>query len=151
MTTNIRSAVQALQAQLKHHKDSASKIERAIEQLSALADVGPPAAPPKAPPSKRRKSNAEQVAKRQPAPAKSVIRKKTNGKPTLAQALAHVLGEHRKAGRRGTSGKELFEGVQHAGFQFGGSKPENNMNYLYKTLRRSPQFKRTSNGRYVLA
>jgi hypothetical protein len=152
MTQGIRQAIQALQSQLKHHQDQGVLIAHAINTLSGLADGGAPAAKAAAKPAKRKKVKTKKVAATKSAPAKAPkAAKKANGKPTLAKALAHVLAAHQKTGSAGASAQQLMADVGKAGFKFGSRNLANNMNYLYKTLRRNALFKRTGDGQYALA
>ena len=152
MTQGIQKAIQALQSQQKQHQDSAARLARAIEALRGLIDAKAPAAKAIAKPVKRKQSKAKRAATVKAAPAKQVAAaKKANGKPTLAKALAYVLGEHRNAGGAGVGAQQLMQDISQAGFKFGGSNQANNMNYVYKTLRTNAQFKRVGEGHYVLA
>jgi membrane protein involved in colicin uptake len=154
MTQGIQKAIQALQSQQKHHQDCAARLARAIEELRGLVDAEAPAAKAIAiaKPVKRKQSKAKKAAAAKEAPAKKVAAaKKADGKPTLAKALAYVLGEHRNAGSAGVGAQQLMQEVGQAGFKFGGSNKANNMNYVYKTLRTNAQFKRVGDGHYVLA
>jgi septal ring-binding cell division protein DamX len=156
MTQAIQQAIQTLQGQLKHHQEQGARITRAINELQGLTDMGAPTtrAVPKAAskPVKRRKVRTKKAAAAKSAPAKTAKpAKKANGKLTLSKALAYVLGEHRKAGSANASAQQLMASIGKAGFKFGGKNQENNMNYLYKTLRKNKQFKRVGDGQYALA
>jgi hypothetical protein len=152
MTQGIRPAIQALQSQFNHHQDQAARLARAIDGLRELVDIGTRGAKSAPKPAKRKNAKTKKVAAAKSAPAKAPkAAKKANGKPTLSKALAYVLAEHQKAGSAGASAQQLMAGVGKAGFRFGSRKQANNMNYLYKTLRRNVLFKRTGDGQYTLA
>jgi Arc/MetJ-type ribon-helix-helix transcriptional regulator len=141
MSESIRQAIQQLQSELKHHEDSAARLQRAIDQLRGLVDgdtaIGKP--------SVKRQNKAKK------AKAATVKPTKANGtKPTLVQALQYVLEEQRKANGGGASAGQLYRAVQQAGYRFGGKNLKNNHTYLYKALR-NPLFGRVSKGLYALA
>jgi hypothetical protein len=149
MTQSIRQAIGELQSQLKFHQDTATRLTRAIENLRDLVDIDKGAEPAKPKPVTKRKRRKLSASKAKPK-ASAAKGKKEGKRPTLARALRHVLEEHRKAKTRGVNAKQLFDEIQTAGFRFGGTNHENNMNYLYKTLRRNNAFKRTGDGLYGL-
>jgi hypothetical protein len=150
MTQGIKQAISELQSQLKYHEDAVSKLSRAIAELRQIAGVdGGAAEPAKRGPGRkpgRKRKMGKGKAKPAAAPAK------TRGKKlTLARALTQVMEAHRKAKRRGVSAKQLLADVLATGFRFGGANKENNMNYLYKTLRRNKTFKKVGDGLFGLA
>ena len=152
MTQGIRQAIGELQSQLKYHQDAALRLSRAIENLRELSDIDVEAAVrPKA----AIKTSRKVAPAKKKAPAKTKTRavaaKKGKSKATLAQALLHVLEAHRKAKKRGVTAKQLMSDIHAGGFKFGGGSAENNMNYLYKTLRRHKAFKRVGDGLFGLA
>jgi FtsZ-interacting cell division protein ZipA len=168
MTQGIRQAISDLQSQLKYHQDAAARLSRAIGNLQDIPDIGKDAAPAKPAAKLKRKkaaaSNSKPGKPGKPGKVKAKTRAATvkavktakpvktgRKKTTLAKALQYVLEEHRKAKTRGASAKQLLDEIQSAGFRFGGSNLENNMNYLYKTLRRNKSFKRVGDGLYGLA
>lgn len=150
MTQGIRQAIGELQSQLKYHQEAALRLSRAIDNLRELSDIDVEAAPKAAV-----KTSRKVAPVKKKAPAKTKMRavppKKGKGKATLAQALLHVLEAHRKAKKRGVTAKQLMSDIQAGGFKFGGGSAENNMNYLYKTLRRHKAFKRVGDGLFGLA
>jgi hypothetical protein len=153
MTQGIREAIQELQSQEKHHLDQAARLTRAIAALQGLVAEVTPTAKAATKPAKRKKTKAKPAAAKTvktKAPAKTRAKGKRKGKASLATALVHVLSAHKGNGA-GVSAKQLYGDIHKAGFKFGGTNEANNMNYLYKTLRKGDQFKRVSDGMYALA
>jgi hypothetical protein len=148
MTQGIRQAIGELQSQLKYHQDTALKLSRAIENLRDLSAIETDS--PRPTTKVKRKAASTKPAPKAKA-AKAPGGKRGRGKATLAQALMHVMEAHRKAKKRGVTAKQLMSDIVASGFHFGGSSPENNMNYLYKTLRRHKAFKRVGDGLFGLA
>lgn len=146
MTQGIQQAIGELQSQLKYHQEAALRLTRAIENLREISaiEVGSPK-----PIKGKRGGAAIKNAAVKAKPAKAG--KRSKGKTTLSQALLQVMEMHRKAKRRGVAAKQLMEDLIASGFRFGSSSPENNMNYLYKTLRRHKAFKRVGDGLFGLA
>lgn len=150
MTQGIRQAISELQAQLKHHQDAALRLSRAIENLRELSDIDADSPKP-SPKVKRKVARTKKPVLKAAPKAKGAAAKRGRGKETLSQALMNVLEGHRKAKKRGVPAKQLMSDIVASGFRFGGSSPENNMNYLYKTLRRHKAFKRVGDGLFGLA
>jgi len=137
---SIQQIVQQLQSQHTHHLNQAARLRRAIEELSALFGVKAPAG-----------RAFTKVMKAQNGQAKALPgTKRRSGKLTLSQAIAYVLGERQKAGVAGATARQLMDGLSQAGYKFGSKNAQNNMNYLYKTLRRNKQFKRAGDGLFAL-
>jgi hypothetical protein len=155
MTQRINQAIEGLQAELEYHQEAAARVAQAISNLRSLLGEGPTKPGPKprkaAKVTKGRKAAkaAKPTASAKPAPA---AKGRKGKKASLKRALQYVLESHRKAKVGGVSARQLFDDVQRAGFRFGGTNRENNMNYLYKTLRKNKSvFKRVGDGMYGIA
>lgn len=137
---SIQQIVQQLQSQQQHHLDQAARLRRAIDELSTVLDVKTPLkrTPPKAVQAPNAKLKSLKPAKQR------------SDKLTLSKALAYVMGEYQRAGSSGTTARQLMEGLRQAGYKFGSKSAQNNMNYLYKTLRRNKQFARAGDGLFAL-
>ncbi len=148
MSQTIQQAIRALQSEQQRHLDSAAKLGSAIQQLRAVANgTDEPAAKTKRQKRKRGKVAQPTNTKKAATPRKPAKRAgKRSGKITLSSALFHVLGQYRQAKKEPVGAKQLYDDVQKAGFKFGGGNVANNMNYLYKTLRRSKEIKREGEG-----
>jgi hypothetical protein len=149
MTPGIEQAITDLQAHLRYHERAAEQLRQALAQLRDLprAEDGQPKAPARTrshPPAKKRH------AKPKPTPIRKAGTRPGGARVTLAEAMRHVLAQHREAGRSGVKPKVLYEQVQQAGYRFGG-KPDNHLHQLYKALRRHAEFKRASDGTYALS
>ena len=105
-------------------------------------------------------ARTEAPAKKAAAPAKPAVKpttkeraKPTTGKPvlTLKEALRYVLKHHREAKTGPVKGSQLYADIQTAGYKFGSSNRDNNLNYLHKQLRTDSAFKKIGDAGYVLA
>ena len=69
----------------------------------------------------------------------------------MADAIGHVLKARREQNVGGVKSRQLHGEVQQAGYRFGGTNVENQLNYLNKTLRaNNGRFKRDATGMIVL-
>ncbi len=134
-TTPVAKAKPAAPPSMKNPAPQAKPVKKAVPAKKASA-------PPKAIPIATPKASPS-------VPAKSTT--KSNARPTLAEAVQHVLKTRRDANAGGVNARQLYAEVQQAGYQFGGNNVENRMNYLHKTLRQnSTRFKRTADGSVTL-
>jgi hypothetical protein len=148
MTPGIQQAITDLRAHLHYHERAAEKLRQALAQLRDLPHEGD--GQPKA---AARTRVHPPSAKRRPAKPKPTLKPGTRpggARVTLAEAMRHVLAQHREAGRSGVKPKVLYEQVQQAGYRFGG-KHDNNIHRVYKALRTRPEFKRADDGTYALS
>ena len=77
---------------------------------------------------------------------------KSNGKPTLATAILHVLETRQREKAGGVKATQLYDEIQQAGFRFVGTNQKNNTTYLYKILRQNKaSIKHSAGGQFSLA
>lgn len=143
MSQNLRQTIAELETRAKQYELAAAKSRQAAQQLRELIQLDAPAgnsvkasAPPAA--NKKPASKAKSKSKTTPVKkAKAKVTAKSNGKPTLAVAIAHVLETRHREKAGGVKATQLYDEIHDAGYRFLGSNKKNNMTYLYKILRQN--------------
>ena len=139
MSQILRQSIAELEVRAKQYESAAAKSREAAQQLRALLQLETLATrasqTAKTPTTKK---PAKKISK--PITAKKGKNKstaKSNGKPTLAAAIRHVLETRQREKVGGVKATQLYDEIQQAGYRFGGTNQKNNMTYLYKTLRQN--------------
>jgi hypothetical protein len=128
MSQILRQSIAELEVRAKQYESAATQARAAAQQLRALLELEPPAS----------KVPTKKISK--PSTVKKTKKKRTarsNGKPTLAAAIRHVLETRQREKAGGVKATQLYDEIQQAGYRFGGNNQKNNMTYLYKTLRQN--------------
>jgi hypothetical protein len=139
MSQILRQSIAELEVRAKQYESAAAQSREAAQQLRALLQLEAPATRTskviKTPATKKpaKKVNKPVAAKK----AKNKSTAKSNGKPTLATAIRHVLETRQREKAGGVKATQLYDEIQQAGYRFGGNNRKNNMTYLYKTLRQN--------------
>jgi hypothetical protein len=154
MSQILRQSIAELEVRAKQYESAAAQSRQAAQQLRALLLIETPATragqPIKEPVTK--KSTAKVSRPAAPKKIKSKRSAKSNGKPTLAAAIRHVLETRQREKSGGVKASQLYGEIQQAGYRFGGTNQKNNMTYLYKTLRlNKANIKHSADGLFSLA
>jgi FtsZ-interacting cell division protein ZipA len=154
MSQILRQSIAELEARAKQYESAAAQSRQAAKHLRDLLQIEAPAT--------RTSQSTKTPAKKKPtgkiskpvAAKKSKAKRpaKSNGKPTLAMAIRHVLATRQREKSGGVKATQLYEEIQQAGYRFGGTNQKNNMTYLYKTLRQNKaDIKHSADGLFSLA
>lgn len=151
MSQILRQSIAELEVRAKQYESAAAQSRAAAQQLRALLQLDAPTT--QAPVATAAKKSAGKAGK--PTVAKKGAKKsrvRSNGKPTLAAAIRHVLETRQREKAGGVKAAQLYDEIQQAGYRFGGNNHKNNMTYLYKTLRQNKaDIKHADNGLFSMA
>lgn len=155
MSQNLRQTIAELDARAKQYELAAAKSRQAAQQLRELIQLDAPAGSSvkaSAPAAKKPTSKAKPKQKSTPVKkVKSKTAAKSNGKPTLAAAIAHVLETRHRENAGGVKATRLYDEIHDAGYRFSGTNKKNNMTYLYKILRQNKsRFVHADDGTFLL-
>ena len=143
MSQILRQSITELEVRAKQYESAAAQARQAAEQLRALLLLEAPTT--KKPIAKVSKPTAPKKTKKKRSA-------RSNGKPTLAAAIRHVLETRQREKSGGVKASRLYDEIQQAGYRFGGTNQKNNMTYLYKTLRQNQaDIKHSADGLFSLA
>ena len=143
MSQTLRQTISELEARAKQYELAAAKSRQAAHQLRELLQLDAPTGSTvktSAPPATKKPTTKAKPAKKTiPAKKAKKIRaaRKSNGKPTLAAAILHVLETRAREKAGGVKASQLYEEIHDAGYRFSGTDKKNNMTYLYKILRQN--------------
>jgi hypothetical protein len=154
MSQILRQSISELDARAKQYESAAAQSRQAAQQLRALLQIEAPATRTgqaiKTPTKKKPVAKVSKPIAVKKGKAKRAA--KSNGKPTLAAAIRHVLATRQREKAGGVKASQLYEEIQQAGYRFGGTNQKNNMTYLYKTLRQNKtDIKHSADGLFSLA
>ncbi len=154
MSQILRQSIAELETRAKQYESAAAQSRQAAKQLRDLLQIETPTArtgqPIKTPTKKKPEAKVGKPVAAKKNKAKRAAR--SNGKPTLAAAIRHVLATRQREKSGGVKASQLYEEIQQAGYRFGGPNQKNNMTYLYKTLRQNKaDIKHSADGLFSLA
>jgi hypothetical protein len=158
MSQLLRQSITELEARAKQYEAAALQSRQAAQQLRALLQRDAPvsrstqttkATAPKKSTAKASSPKTATKTKAKPATKRAA---KSNGKPTLATAIHHVLETRQREKAGGVKATQLYDEIQQAGYRFAGTNQKNNMTYLYKILRKNKAgIKHSADGLFSLA
>jgi hypothetical protein len=158
MSKLLRESITELEARAKQYEAAAAQSRQAAQQLRALLQIDAPVArsaqttKTAAPKKSVAKVSSPKIAKKTKAKPATKRATRSNGKPTLATAIHHVLETRQREKAGGVKATQLYDEIQQAGYRFAGTNQKNNMTYLYKILRKNKAgIKHSTDGLFSLA